>query len=260
MIFYTLEKYFLYFILYAVIGWIYESILCSVTSRKFVNRGFLNGPYCPIYGAGALLNILILGKIKNPVLLFFSSAILTCSLEYITSYAMEKMFHARWWDYSDSKFNIKGRVCLLGAVVFGMLSVLLILFIHPFVSKYIDSAPRFLLHIASGTLFAIFTADCVVTISGFTSFNARLKEFSEYLGKKKEDAAAEFEKFRKENVSLKLNSAYEMFLLRLNSQHRRMIKGFPKLKSIRYEEALNKLHTSIYEFRKHRRISKQIKK
>lgn len=260
MFFYTLEKYFLWFILYAVVGWVYESILCSVTSRKFVNRGFLNGPYCPIYGAGAILDILILGKITNPFILFFASALLTCSLEYVTSYAMEEIFHARWWDYSSSKFNIKGRVCLLGALVFGFLSVMLILFIHPFVLRHTNNAPRLILGIASGVLFAIFTTDCIVTISGFTSFNARLKEFSEYLGKKKEDAAAEFEKFRAEHTSLKLNSAYEMFLLRLNGQHRRMIKGFPKLKSIRYEDALNRLHTDIQTFKKRRLINRDVKR
>ena len=258
--FYTLEKYFLWFFIYAVIGWIYESTLCSITGKKFVNRGFLNGPYCPIYGAGAILDILVLGRFKNPFLLFFASAVLTCLLEYATSYAMEKIFNARWWDYSDSKFNIKGRVCLLGAVVFGLLSVALILFIHPFVSRHTDNIPHILLNVVSGVVFAAFAADCIITITGFTSFDMRLKEFSEYLDKKKEDAAAEFEKFKREHRSLRLSNAYEMFLLRLNSQHRRMIKGFPKLKSVKYQDALNRLHMNIGEFRKHKLISRQIKK
>ena len=123
----TIETWFLWLMIYSVIGWIYESTICSIGQRKLINRGFLNGPYCPIYGTGAVLVLLVLGRIQNPVLLFFAGAVLTCSLEYLTSWLMEKLFHARWWDYSKRKFNIGGRVCLIGAVVFGAFSVVLIL-------------------------------------------------------------------------------------------------------------------------------------
>ena len=87
----NVEKYIIWLFFYSVVGWIYESTLCSVRAHKFINRGFLNGPYCPIYGWGAVLDILILGKVQNPVLLFFLGAIVTCSLEYFTSYIMEKL-------------------------------------------------------------------------------------------------------------------------------------------------------------------------
>lgn len=85
---------FLWFFLYSLLGWVYETTLCSISQRKFVNRGFLNGPYCPIYGAGALLVILLFGKMTNPFQLFLCSAVVTCALEYLTSYGMEKLFHA----------------------------------------------------------------------------------------------------------------------------------------------------------------------
>ena len=101
----TLCRVIFYFMIYSVVGWIYETTLCSITDRHFVNRGFLNGPYCPIYGSGALLDVLILGRIENPFLLFILGVLVTCSLEYLTSYVMEKLFKARWWDYSDKKFN-----------------------------------------------------------------------------------------------------------------------------------------------------------
>ena len=114
----TIETWFLWLMIYSVIGWVYESTICSIGQRKLINRGFLNGPYCPIYGTGAVLVLLVLGRIQNPVLLFFAGAVLTCSLEYLTSWLMEKLFHARWWDYSKRKFNIGGRVCLIGAIVF----------------------------------------------------------------------------------------------------------------------------------------------
>ena len=123
----TIETWFLWLMIYSIIGWVYESTICSIGHRKLINRGFLNGPYCPIYGTGAVLVLLVLGRIQNPVLLFFAGAVVTCSLEYLTSWLMEKLFHARWWDYSKRKFNIDGRVCLIGAVVFGAFSVVLVL-------------------------------------------------------------------------------------------------------------------------------------
>ncbi|MCZ4428067.1 putative ABC transporter permease, partial [Bifidobacterium breve] len=105
----ALEHLFLWFVLYSFIGWIYESILVSVMERRLVNRGFLNGPLCPIYGAGAALAIALLHNMHNPIMIFLISAIGASVLEYVTSWAMEKMFHARWWDYSDYRFNLQGR-------------------------------------------------------------------------------------------------------------------------------------------------------
>ena len=129
----VLEKYIIWFFLYSIMGWVYESLLCSVKAGKFVNRGFLKGCYCPIYGCGAILDLLFLGKIENPVGLFLLGAVLACTIEYFTSYLLEKFFKMRWWDYSYMKFNINGRICLIGAIVFGILSVLLIMIIHPIV-------------------------------------------------------------------------------------------------------------------------------
>ena len=86
----TIETWFLWLMIYSIIGWVYESTICSIGQRKLINRGFLNGPYCPIYGTGAVLVLLVLGRIQNPVLLFFAGAALTCSLEYLTSWLMEK--------------------------------------------------------------------------------------------------------------------------------------------------------------------------
>ena len=134
----TLEYLFLWFLLYAFIGWVYESVLVSVSERRWVNRGFLNGPLCPIYGCGAVLAIVLLHDFTNPIEIFLISSFGASILEYITSWGMEKLFHARWWDYSKRKFNIGGRVCLIGAVVFGAFSVVLVLVLHPFVKSLTD--------------------------------------------------------------------------------------------------------------------------
>ena len=171
-------KEFLYFLIYSLVGWIYETILCSVRERRFVNRGFLNGPYCPIYGCGALIDIFLLRPFTNPVVIFFSSMVLCSILEYITSYLMEKIFKARWWDYSNMKFNINGRVCLLGALVFGAMSLLLVKFLHPLVVRLVDMIPPLALKIAVPVLAAGFIADFVVTVIGLSGLNARLREFN----------------------------------------------------------------------------------
>lgn len=101
---------------YNIVGWIYETLVCSIQEKRLVfNRGFLVGPYCPIYGSGALLDVFLLGWIHNPVLLFFAGMLVNCTLEYLTGWALEEIFHAKWWDYTGWFLNIKGRICFWGA-------------------------------------------------------------------------------------------------------------------------------------------------
>ena len=103
----TIETWFLWLMIYSIIGWVYESTICSIGHRKLINRGFLNGPYCPIYGCGVVIVVAILTPLKeNLLILFAGSFLLTSVLEYITGYILEKVFHNKWWDYSDKPFKI----------------------------------------------------------------------------------------------------------------------------------------------------------
>ena len=132
------KYYFSLFIIYSFIGYIMEVIWNLFTDKKLVNRGFLIGPYCPIYGVGCLLLILLLGRFKSePVILFFMSMIVCSVLEYSTSYVMEKLFKARWWDYSEYKFNINGRICAATMIPFGVLGVLVVYYLNPFISGFV---------------------------------------------------------------------------------------------------------------------------
>ena len=107
------------------------------TDKKLVNRGFLIGPYCPIYGVGCLLLVFLLGRFKGqPVILFLMSIIVCSILEYSTSYIMEKLFKARWWDYSEYKFNLNGRICAATMIPFGILGVLVVYYLNPIVCKF----------------------------------------------------------------------------------------------------------------------------
>lgn len=109
----TIKIYFLLFFIYSVMGWILEITCKFIEYKKFANRGFLIGPYCPIYGFGALFITLFLGRYSNDIIALFVMTILICGvLEYFTSYIMEKIFKLRWWDYSRRKYNINGRICL----------------------------------------------------------------------------------------------------------------------------------------------------
>lgn len=267
-----IEKIFLWLMIYSFFGWVYESILCSITSGSLVNRGFLNGPVCPVYGFGALVVILAFWwepgiRVWN---LFFSSMVLTCTLEYLTSWAMEKLFHARWWDYSQYRFNINGRVCLLGAVAFGAFSVLLIKVVHPRVSAFVDGFSPAAITAASAALFLTGAADCVVTVRHILALNGRLAEIqaaidayraqsrqrAEALGQRLQArlegsaAASGLEELRErleerfeENVH---NSRRVQALLELRSfQDRRLLRAFPHLSSTRYGDALKKLRERI---------------
>ena len=125
-----LIEWILYFFIYSFLGWVCECIYCGVPAKKFINRGFLAGPYCPIYGCGALAVIYTLTPFSdNVVILFGMGVIVTSALEYITSYMMEKLFHTKWWDYSKHPFNIHGRICLKNSILFGLMVFILVLWI-----------------------------------------------------------------------------------------------------------------------------------
>jgi uncharacterized membrane protein len=128
-----------------------------VVKRKFVNRGFLIGPYCPIYGSGLILILVLLKDVNaNFITKFFMIAFIASILEYITSYVMEKLFNARWWDYSNDKFNINGRVCLETFLEFGLVGSLGLYYVHPFVSSIMYSFNNNLIYILFGIFFTIF--------------------------------------------------------------------------------------------------------
>ena len=128
-----IENTILLFFACACLGWVMEVICQLVQLRRFINRGFLLGPYCPIYGFGAVLITRLLSRFAGDPLAVFALALIVCgTLEYLTSYAMEKLFHARWWDYSQKPFNLNGRVCAGTLIPFGLLGLTIIYWVKPF--------------------------------------------------------------------------------------------------------------------------------
>ena len=266
----TVCQWFLYFTAYSILGWACETFYCSVGNRKFVNRGFLNGPVCPVYGFGAVLVILLLQSTeKNLVALFLSGMMVTTVLEYLTSVLLEKLFHMKWWDYSRYKFQINGRVCLLNSLMFGGLSVILMRVLHPWISGLIARIPTSLLPWISLGILAVFAVDTVVTVRSILILKGKMQEIQKLLEEIKtrtEAAAAQLraemrEKTQESKASLEARldqyrlpegvSLREFVEERRKKAaaaaksggmlHRRLLKAFPNLSSARQNDALDLL-------------------
>lgn len=169
------------FFVYSSAGWLFECVYCSIKERHFINRGFLNGPWCPIYGAGGIAVALVLGDVDSPVLLFLAGAALCCTLEYATSYVMELRYHARWWDYSGRLLNINGRVCLAGATLFGTGSVAVVDVAQPWLEGTLALLPETVLGTADGLLVTVFVVDVVVTNLGLSGFRNKVDDVCDQL-------------------------------------------------------------------------------
>ncbi len=184
---------FLIFIIYSFFGWIIETTLVLVKNRKFVNRGFMIGCYCPVYGVSALLMIFFLSKYKDDALvLFILSVFISSSIEYITSYIMEKIFKARWWDYSKKLFNVNGRICLVNSLFFGIFGILLICYVHPFISNLVSSLSSEYFYVLSASLLTLFIIDFInsfkITFRLKKSFQNLKKDSTEEISKRVREA------------------------------------------------------------------------
>ena len=215
----------LLFIIYSFIGWSIEVILKFIENKRFINRGFLIGPICPIYGWGALFIHLFLSKYQDKPLTLFCMAVLICSiLEYSTSYFMEKFFHTRWWDYTEQKFNLNGRICLETMIPFGLLAMLAIYILTPFFLSVINLLPDISIELLAIILFVVFILDSIVSTNIIFSFKDTIKNI---------------EKDATEEISKKVRSTF----VTKGSLNKRLIKAFPE--AITPKEHLLKIQKRI---------------
>lgn len=177
---YSLYEYLWFFIIYAVGGWCLEVSYHVVTKGHFINRGFLNGPVCPIYGFGMLIVIICLLPLKdNKMIMFFGSIVLATLLELVTGFLLEKLFHERWWDYSKEPFNFHGYICLKFSIEWGIACLIVVDLVHTFFASIIKHFPRAPGIILLTVCLAIFAADCVATVITVRGFNNRLRLMNE---------------------------------------------------------------------------------
>ena len=217
---------FLLFMIYSCIGWILEVVGKLIENKRFINRGFLIGPYCPIYGFGVLIMISFLENYTHNVILLFVLSMFICMmLEYVTSYIMEKLFNARWWDYTRYKFNINGRICLETSIPFGLGGLLVMYVINPFLTNCLDNLSSEMVLIIGSILLVIFINDLV--ISFITILKIKNVDMSKFM-----DNTEEISKRVKE------------YLMENSVFTRRLINSFPDV-NIKIKQIKDKLDELI---------------
>lgn len=258
----------LYFFVYGFLGWCAEVGYAAVKQRRFVNRGFLNGPICPIYGVGVTIVITFLMPLKsNLILLYITSVVLVTILEGLTGWAMFKIFHHKWWDYSNIPFNIGGYVCLIFSIMWGVACVVIVDFIHPVIQKILEMLPRTLTIVVLVILCGVMLTDLIVTASAIFKFNkhlesmerlaGELREISDQIGENIYEATiAAIEKKeslpgRKElsqdarNRILQLHERYELLKNKRQRVLERLMLAFPKMESVPHKEQLEELRRQL---------------
>ena len=269
----------LYFFIYAILGWCAEVAFAAVKERKFVNRGFLNGPLCPIYGAGVVTVAVLLEPFHDRLLLLYlASAVLTTVMEGLTGWALDRLFHHKWWDYTGMPLNIGGYVCLPFSLVWGAACVAIVKVIHPAVEDLVAFLPELPGMILLLLMCCGLGADLAVTVNGILKWNrqldaldkiaADLRKLSGYMGEniyenvmdtielhEKLDAAVEErkgqaeERFRQAQERIlqaeELKARYRALAERTLRDGRRLVRAFPGIQSRRHKELLERIRERI---------------
>lgn len=244
-----------YFIIYSFLGWILESITKSIAQKKFVNSGFLYGPFCPIYGIGAISMMIILDAFKNHyIITFFISVIVFSIWEYFVGWLLERIFATKYWDYSYYKFNIKGRVCLVNSLTWGFLGVAFIEIIHPIISYGIDKIKVETINTYTISILMYILIDLVLTSIKIKNINIKLDKLMEITYNIKEKVESIKQKANnKDSLNIiieELKQKQEELKLIIDQQTQRFRKAFPSMTS----EKIN------YFLKKKRAVKKQNKK
>ena len=247
---------FLLFTLYSFMGWASESIYCSLSERKFINRGFLSGPFCPVYGAGGVLVTAALSSLQGNVpVLFISAVLLTSILEYLTGLALEKLFNVKYWDYSKYKINLHGRVCLKNSIIFGIMSVVIIIYVNPVLFIMMRSIPAPMLPVISAIFIIYFLIDTYITSRAMLRLNGKLSELQQIIDEIKEKAhTATVETIEvlqetiadhiDEKTKLRIKWLYQkkgLLESGIRLTQRRIIKAFPTMTSFKNNESLQRI-------------------
>ncbi len=170
----------MYFVIYSFLGWVLESVYRSFCERKIINTGFLSGPFCPIYGTGAIIMILGLGYFKGKYIAIFVISFFVLSVwEYVVGWFIEKVFKTKYWDYSEHKFNIKGRVCLTNSFFWGVLGVVFINLIHPFIINILSNIDIRILEYTTYIVAVLMATDAIISIIKVKNIKNTLQKVEE---------------------------------------------------------------------------------
>ena len=261
----NLIELFTYFIVYSFLGWVMESIVRSICEKKIINTGFLKGPFCPIYGIGASIMFLFLEGFENkPVQLFFIAIILLTAWEYLVGVFLETMFHTKYWDYSDHKINFQGRICLTNSLCWGILGVLFVKYIHPWIQGMIAQIDTELLNYILAILLAVFIVDTITSVIHVKNMKTTLEKIED-INKEIKEKLKEIRSIRKQKEEKKsrvenvqqmvkeLKKKRNRIILRLYKNVYRLKKAFPAINTSEITQILNQK----IELRKKRVKNKQ---
>lgn len=216
---------FLVFMLYSFVGYLCEIVCSSIKQKKIVNRGFLCGPYCPIYGVGSLFILFLLLRFKeDPVIVFVLGAIITSAIEYVTSFALEKIFHNKWWDYSDEKFNVHGRIFLFNSLLFGFGTLIIIYTGNDIITKILSYFSPLAMNIIAYSLLVVFILDMIYSFIIAYNLRNRIIICEELKNEKLAKLPGMLEKIMKERV------------VKFKTYPKRLLEAFPNLKNANAKE------------------------
>jgi len=253
----------LYFAIYSFCGWICETVYCSIYDRKLVKRGFLRGPYCPIYGFGAILVlILCLPVDRYPLLVFLVAMVAASILEYFGFWVLETFFQMRLWDYSNNKLNIKGRVCLLNSTLFGFLGLAAVYLLHPFTEKLIGRLTDEHQGVLAGLCVLVFGLDFLQTVATVTGLRERLRSIRGYVEELKRyherydwfipgDLSGSLKRVKDiceknvdDQVAIALKEKLESLIAKKDNSYR-LLKSYPRLNFKGFGEELAELRKGL---------------
>lgn len=255
-----------FFIIYSFLGWILESVVRSISEKKLINTGFLNGPFCPIYGCGAIIMILFLRKFTNNyLLLFLISFVILSAWEYIVGFFLEKTFKTKYWDYSNKKFNLQGRVCLENSICWGILGVLFIKYIHPFVLNIVEKIDNISIQIVVCVATVLFIVDAVINVMKLINIKSTLEKIEKINEQIKEKLSENknIDKLKaQENITQivdELKIKRDRILKRLYKHVYRLKKAFPAIYTNEIAYVLNK-KIEIHNIIENKKKIKEMKK
>lgn len=263
---YSVTEWIAFFFIYSFLGWCIESTIVSVSKRRLTNRGFLKGPMLPLYGSGAVMMLLAtLWAKDNYLLVYICGMIGATALEYVTGVLMEMMFSMRYWDYSKKQFNIHGYICLTSSLFWGVLSVILVCFIHVPVAAVVRAVTPDILKVVLLVVVAVAAVDTVNAFKNALDFQKllsyetvvkrelselteRLNDAKEIFADKNNEKQLEFfskQEERAERLRLELDAAKG----RLGKFKHSMLNSFPSATSAKFGEALEDFK-EYFNFRK----------
>ncbi len=227
MTLYEISQYFLFMIFCSFGGWLIEVVGELIKSKKFVNRGFLICPICPIYGVGSGAIALLLSKYENDLFVVFTVSMVLCgTIEYMTSLMLEKIFNSRWWDYSDSRFNINGRICLGNLILFGLAGVMIVKFLAPGFMSAISRFPENVICTVAIIMFVILVIDAILSLI----IVRQIKKIKENVQKTTKDNTEETSKLVRQ------------IILEKSLPYRRVIAAFPHVFSEKVKTGKEIIH------------------